>query len=190
MTPGVPVAWHLKTLDTNNEVANPYVGESRRWLIDGLRRHLIPAFEKVGFEVVPLMGDEASSREFRTAFPYGRLQRASQAGIEMVEIQLDKHGDAAFRINAGVAPAGGIHHPLVGHIEQEKLRVHDLSRHFEAYGWPLLRRWFSVRRAWFGSSPTKVDYENLVAGNLGLVQEVEDVFRHGRLGPHIRKVEA
>ena len=164
--------------------------DSRRsWLIDSLQKHLVPAFEERGFEVVPLAGEEAKSRELQSAFPFGYLKRASERGIDLVEIQLDKRGAAKFRLNIGVAPEGGINHAIAGHIKQEDIRVHYLGRAFEACSSPIFRRWFAVRRPWSGTPPTKKDYENLVADNLGLVREVEDVLSDGILGRHLRVVE-
>jgi len=104
----------------------------------------------------------------------------------LVEIQLDKY-DPKFRLNIGMAPVGGIDHAIGGHISQEDIRVHYLKRYFEAYSWPRFQRWFAIRR-WFGPAATKVDYQNLVADNLGLVREVEGALRDGR-GRHIRVVE-
>lgn len=147
----------------------------RRWLIESLGEYLVPAFQEHGFQLVPLLGEEARSSELRLTLPFGYLRRVTPRGFDLVEIQLDKHGDAAFRLNIGVAPVGGIDHDLVGHINQEDVRVHDLDRYFEAYSWPLFWRWFAVRRGWFGPPATKADYVNLVEDNLGLVREVEDV---------------
>lgn len=159
--------------------------KSRGWLIESLRKHLVPAFEELDFEVVPLTDEEAASGEFQRAFPLGRLRRASPRGFDLVEIQLDKY-DPAFRLNFGVAPEGGIDHPM-GHVGQNDIRVGDLGRSFEAYSWPLFRRWFRLSR--FGSPKTKVDYENLVTDNLGIVREVQDALRTGKRGRHIRVVE-
>lgn len=162
--------------------------KSRKWLADSLRKHLVSAFEELGFEVVPLTAEEAASGELRRAFPFGRLRRASSRGLDLVEVQLDKY-DPAFRLNIGVAPEGGIDHPISGHVDQQDIWVGYLDTYYEAYGWPLLQRWFRLSR-WFGPPKTRVDYENLVADNLGLVREVEDVLREGKLDRHIRKVKA
>ena len=163
-------------------------GNPRRWLRESLQKFLIPAFEERGFKVVPLVGEEARSREFQTAFPFGTLKRLSAHGSDLVEIQLHKRS-AAFRLNIGTAPVSGIDHPLVGRIGQEDIRVHYLARYFTAYSSPFWQRWFAVRRGWFESSATKRDYENLVADNLGLVREVEDLLREGKRGRHIRVYE-
>jgi hypothetical protein len=161
--------------------------DRRRWLIQSLRKHLIPAFEERGFEVVPLAEAEARSPEFRRAFPFGQLRRNSPRSVDLVEIQLDKRGDAAFRLNIGIAPHGGVNH-FLGHVAEKDVRVHYLSRSFEAYSCPQFRRWFRVRR-WFGPPATEADYESLVLDNIDLVQEVEDVLREEKRGPHIRLVE-
>jgi hypothetical protein len=163
-------------------------GSPRQWLRQSLQRHLIPAFEANGFRLRPLTGEEATSREMKSAFSFGQLRRESSRGIDLVEIQLYKRGDAAFRLNIGTVPFDGVDHPF-GHVTAEQANVHSLSKYFAAYSSPRFRRWFKVRR-WFGPSGSKVDYENLVADNLGLVREAEDALRDGSRGPHIRIVQA
>ena len=162
---------------------------TRRWLIENLWEYFIPAFEENGFQLAPLTGDEADSPELRSAFPFGHLRRVRSRELDLDEIQLDKFSRAAFRLNFGAVPAEGIDHPIGGHIKQEDAWVHDLGRYFEAYSFPTFRRWFAVRRGWFGPSVEEVDYRNLVEDNLGLVCEIEDALREGKQGRHIRVVD-
>jgi hypothetical protein len=105
--------------------------------------------------------------------------------VEIVEIQLDKRGKAALRMNIGIAPPEGISH-VGGRIAQEDVWVHYLDRYYVAYQSPLLRKWFSPKRWWFSSKPTKRDYEALASRIVGIVPEIEQVLRDGRAGPHIR----
>lgn len=163
------------------------VDKARRWLIESLQKRLIPAFEECGFQVIPLAGEKAESHELRAAFPFGRLRRETAQGIEMVEVQLDKHGNAAFRLNVGVGPTEGIQNQI-GYVAPEDMWIHYLNRYYEAYDCPLLQCWFRVRR-WFGPSATLMDYDNLVTTNLGLIREVEDLWRNGKQGRHMRMVE-
>lgn len=162
--------------------------EEQRWLKNSLRSRLLPELERRGFTVLPLTGEDARSREIFTAFPLGRLRREGLLGFEMVEIQIDKHGRAAFRLNIGVAPPGGISH-AIGHVAQEDVWVHYLSRYYEVYSWPLFRRWFSLRR-WSRTSATESDYGTLVSAVVDVIPEVEEVLRTGRRGRHIRSVGA
>ncbi|MEF9355477.1 MULTISPECIES: hypothetical protein [Ralstonia solanacearum species complex] len=182
----MPVAQALALILTESNT--DMTTEPKRWLTNSLRSRLIPEFERRGFNVVPLTGDDARSGEIRAAFPFGRLRRPGPNGLEMVEIQLDKHGRAAFRLNIGVAPSGGIAH-AVGQVAQEDIWVHYLSRYYEVYRWPLARRWFSVWR-WPGSSATQADYDALVKRVVDLIPEVEEVLTSGGRGPHIRLIGA
>jgi hypothetical protein len=135
---------------------------------------------------VPLSGEDARSPEIKSAFPFGRLRRPAPSGLEIVEIQLEKRGAHAFRLNFGIAPAGGIEH-VAGHVAQEDIWVHYLDRSYAAYQWPAFRRWFSVWH-WPGAAVSEADYEKLVDSVVKLIPEVERALRDGELGPHIKRI--
>ena len=158
----------------------------RQWLVKSLERHLLLAFRERRFELVPLTADQAKSREYRTAFPFGHLRRPKADGIDLVEVQLDKRGAAAFRLNFGIAPKGGMNHPSFGFLAEADVNVQSLPVFYEAYSCPVLWRWFRVPRRWFGRSVSKADIEKFVVSHLDLVDEVEGVLRGRRRGRHIR----
>jgi hypothetical protein len=141
--------------------------KERRGLIENLEALLVPELERRGFHRVPLTADEARS-EIRTGLPFGRLRREGPAGFEIVEIQLDKRRAPVFRLNLGVAPPGGIQHPVTGHVAQEDIWAHYLDRSYGVYpaGW--LPKWFPFPR-WFsvprrpGAEATRADYEKLAS---------------------------
>lgn len=173
--------------------------ERREWLIQSIRTHLLPALTKQGFEVAPLVHRSPVDREFEESFPeWGRLIRATESGIDLVEIQLATRRRAAFRINAGVVPKEGII-TLTGHHPAEEVAVHWLDQYFETHAHPWLRSslralrleplgtWFSVWH-WPYRSPTQSDYDKLVLRVADLVPEVELALREGKLGQHVRKV--
>ena len=163
-------------------------GSERRWLRDSLRAFLLPAFERLGFQVVPLSKEDASSRAISSAFPFGSLRRQSEHGLEIVEIQLDKRQRPTFRINMGIAPPEGVEHPIAGHISQGDLDVHSLRQSFELYQIAFIRRWFSAR-SYFGRAPSESDYEELAKRVVGLIPEVEATLREGtKRGRHVRSV--
>ena len=164
--------------------------QPRQWLVQGLERHLLPALRERGFEVEPLTADQAKSREFRAAFPFGGLRRPTADGIDLVEVQLDKRCAAAFRLNFGIAPKGGLNHPSFGFLAEADVNVQSLPVYYEALSYPVLWRWFRVRRPWFGPSASKIEVERLVASRLDLVDEVEGVLRGRKRGRHIRVVES
>lgn len=159
-------------------------GDERAWLIESVRGVVIPALESRGFSIKPLNERDRRSPEVGTAFPFGQLRRVGPSGVEIVEIQLDKRGKAALRLNIGIAPPEGVSH-AGGRITQEDVWVHYLDRYYVAYQSPLLRMWFSPKR-WFSSKSTKRDYETLANRIVGIVPEIEQVLRDGKGGPHIR----
>ncbi len=163
-------------------MANP----SRQWLIQSLRTRLIPALEQRGFSCMPLAGEDARSGEIRTTFPLGRLCRPTPAGLDLVEIQLDKRGRPAFRLNIGMALAGGIQH-AAGHVAQRDIWVHYLDRYFTMYQRPWFRQWFTVSR-WSREPETAARYDALVDKAVALVPEIDQALTSGRPGPHLRAV--
>lgn len=158
----------------------------RRWLIESVEAFLLPELERRGFERIPLNREESRS-EVRTGFPFGRLRRTGPSGLELVEIQLDKNRAPVFRINLGIAPAGGIGHELVGRIAQEDVWVHYLDHQYVMYQVRRLRKWFSVC-SWPWSKVSEADYQNLVRNVATLLPEIEALFGHGKLGAHMREV--
>jgi hypothetical protein len=166
--------------------------KERRWLIESLEALLLPELERRGFRKVPLTAEEARS-EIRVGFPFGRLRREGPDRLEIVEIQLDKRRAPVFRINLGVAPPGGIEHPVTGHVAQEDIWTGYLGRCWQVYPakWlpklTPLARWFSVRRP-REAEPTRADYEELVGRVVELLPLIERLFREGKPGAHMREV--
>lgn len=167
----------------------------RKWLIASLEAILLPELERRGFQRAPLAGEDARG-EMAIGFPFGRMRRETAAGLELVEIQLDKRRLPAFRLNLGIAPEGGIQHPLTGHVPQDEIWVHYLPRYWEVYasrwtshGLPFTRRWFAARR-WPGAVPARADYDALVQRVVMLLPHVERALREQAPGPHVREVDA
>jgi hypothetical protein len=163
----------------------------RRMLRKAIESRLLPALTALGFAAVPLAGEDATSREIRASFPFGRHRRVGPDGrFEMVEVQLDKHSDA-FRLNLGSAPAGGIVRPR-GPVPQEEVWVHYLPVSYALYRWPRFRKWFSlwlVPRQSKDQIPTQADYDALASRVAELLPEVDLLFSQGKRGPHIRKID-
>lgn len=158
------------------------------WLIQSLRAHLVPALMKQGFELRPPEVHRGPvDREYVLSFPpWGRLIRAREGGVDLVEIQLAPYRDAAFRINACAVPKEGMI-TCGGHRTAEELDAGGLHDHFEMYACPRLWMYFFVWR-WPWRSPTLADYDKLALRVAGYVPELELALREGRLGPHMRKV--
>lgn len=162
------------------------MSKNRSWLKKSIETVLLPELERRGYTPAPVKPEEKRG-EIGAAFPFGRLRRSGPRGLEMVEIQLDKHGGAAFRLNLGIAPIQGVTGLLVAHILQQDVRVHYLDRSWELLKYPRLWKWFSVWR-WPGTPKTKADYDELVTKVVALLPEVEALFREGKRGPHLREV--
>ena len=87
-----------------------------------------------------------------------------------------------------------------GHKTAEKiieLGVTDLETHarpwlrpgLRALGLEPLGAWFSVRY-WPLRAPTQADYDKLALQVVGLLPEIELALREGKLGPHMRRMDA
>jgi hypothetical protein len=162
-------------------------GKQRRlWLKESLQQYLVPELIARGFVSVPLSSVDKRSKEICSSFPFGRFRRGKGNYFEMIEIQLDKHGRAAFRLNIGISPSGGINH-VAGHVEQDDVWVHYLDSYYEMYQNAFMRFWFSVfSLPW--KKLAKSDYECLVKKVVLLLPELEGVLKDRSLGRHIRQI--
>jgi len=175
--------------------------ERRRWLVQSLRTHLLPALVNQNFYLAPHVTRGPVDREFLLMLPLGRLvRRRAQGEVDLLEIEFAPYQVAAFRIVAGVAPAGGLM-TFSGHWAAEDLYAGWLDECFVTHARPALRwvfgalgmeelgGWFSVWH-WPLRSPTQSDYEELAHRTVDLVPELDSALLDGRLGPHIRRVVA
>lgn len=159
--------------------------QERRWLTAGIRDVLLPALHARGFGPVALT-DQEKRGELATAFPFGRLRRARDAGFDLVEIQLARQGKPAFRINAGFVPSSGLDHEVIGHVPAEEVWSSHLPRHYVFYQVPLLQRWFSLWH-WPGRQVTQADVKAYVTEvAAGVIPEIESALRDGICGRHAR----
>jgi hypothetical protein len=156
-------------------------------MIQCIERLLIPELERRGYAAVPLTPEEKRSG-IAAAFPFGRLRRRGDQGLEIVEIQLDKHGRASFRLNVGIAPHDGVVDAHAGRIPQEDVWVHYLPGSYELLQCPRLWKWFSVWR-WPWRRFTSAHYDKLVGDAVRLIPEIEGLFREGKPGLHMRYVD-
>jgi len=160
-------------------------------LIEALRKVLLPALATRGFVALPLDGQDARSAEIRTAFPFGRFRRPGGSGFEQIEIQLDKRGRPAVRINAASVPKEGITH-AVGPVACEDVWIHHLDRFVELYRFAPLRLWFSLPRRQ-RNEPTPQAYEDMVCRIADLLPVLEGALGDsgaGRWDLHVRRVQA
>jgi hypothetical protein len=159
----------------------------KQWLLQSIRDGLIPELARSGFSSAPLTGENARSPELRAAYPFGRMRRPQVSAIDQIEIQFDKHGRAAFRLNIGGVPREGVHHPF-GFVAADDAMVHCLNRYGAMPAGSALRAWFTVRR-WPWQKATQQDYHQLVEGVAGLLPELESFFQTHTGSRHVRLVE-
>lgn len=139
------------------------------------------------FEVAPPVHRGPVDRAVVLSFPsWGRLIRARESGVDLIEIQFARYRRAAFRINVGVAPKEGMM-TFTGHWRAEDVHIHWLNEFFEMYALSRWRIWFSVRNRLYRSR-TQGDYDKLALRVAGLVPELELALREGKPGPHMRRV--
>jgi len=155
----------------------------RAEMLDKLRHQLVPALQSRGFVKREASPQERSSDEMQTAFPLGKFQRQDGLNLQLVEIQLDKHGAPKFVINFGIAPPGGVTLPW-GHFEQSKLNVSSLSNAFRLYKNPRWQQWFGGGLIPFKGSGR---LNSAVADATAALQEIDDWFQHGTVGRHVRR---
>lgn len=158
------------------------MSRNRRVLIEQLCRVLVPALEQRGFRTLPLGGEDSRSAEMRSSFPLGRLMRARSDGHDQVEIQLDKRGSDAFRLNIGFVPTAGV--VAAGtKVEPDAVWVHYLPIWYGMYRRPLTGRWFKPP---FWKPRTALEYERLVGYVATLLPEIDTALLHQKPGRHLK----
>jgi hypothetical protein len=130
----------------------------RSWLLKDLREVLVPELESLGFQRLALSREDAAAADIRRAFPFGRYRRSAPGGFEQIEVQLDRRGRAAFRLNVGWVPDTGIQHAVAGEIQAEEVWVHYLAH---GIALPSLTGWYSCSR-WFWRRVTTDTVRDLV----------------------------
>lgn len=156
----------------------------RAELRKALEQRLVPELLKRGFVRVD-PEPEALGREVQAAFPFGRLRRPSKTGSELVEIQVHPR-DAAFRLNIGFVPPGGVDHRVGGKLAESDVWVQYLDRYYELCARRFMGKWFSARKVRLAKRPA--DFNSLVDSVVALIPEIEQLFREGRPGSHMREV--
>ena len=160
------------------------VSQTRSWLVESLRTHLLPLLMQQGFALAPLAGHGPADREFVQSLPFGRLRRIREGGaVDLVEIEFARYRRAAFRVSAGVAPREGLM-TLTGHLAAEDAHVGWLNEYFTMYDSTWRRKWFSVSH-WPYQSLVQGDYEKPALRAASFLPELELGLREGKLGPHV-----
>jgi len=159
----------------------------RSWLRSNIDKLLVPALEQRGFARVRLSAADARS-EMAFLTPHGSFRRPGPQGLETIEIHFARYGAAVFRLDFGILPPGGVsysHASGSGHIAQEDMCTGAVEVSYVLLPWPRLWIEFRVCR-WPGRTVVESDYEKLVGKVVGLIPEIERVFKDGKCGPHVR----
>ncbi len=165
--------------------------KNRKWLVKSIDEILLPSLRRAGFFVVPLSKADARSPEIRKAFPFGRLRRQRGVGFDQVEVQLDKHGRAAFRLNLGFVPVSRVVE-TEGSGEPDEFWVQYLSESAELCERGFWNKWFSIKHVLW-KNVSEGDYRRLVMRVASYMPEVELYFISDRPSskhvPHIRVIK-
>jgi hypothetical protein len=145
---------------------------------------MIPFLLERGFAQHSLSNEDAKNRELRVGFPFGYMKRRNGALLELVEVQLDKHGMPKFVLNFGAVPPEGIVLPWV-RLSQEDATVSALPDGLRLYRRPRLLVWFAL--PWL---PTNRQRRAVKAVDraIALYPEMEAWFSTRSMGPHLRPI--
>ena len=162
------------------------MAEKRDLLLRILRERLISILMERGFEQIALSKEEKRSREVNFSFPFGYMRRAKGADLELLEIQLDKHGAARFVLNFGIVSPEGADVPWK-HFEQNEARVSALPEWYRLHSCRGCMKWFSP--SWITLSSDEISrITKAVDHAVALFPEIECWFATRTVGPHMRRV--
>ena len=160
----------------------------RKWMVKALQEHLVPAFQKQGFDLT--FEPKDAPREMRSMYRLGHLKRRIPDGIEQVDILMSEAPRSSFSVTFGFISNEGITIKNKGWSSADELRVAEARIHnalcwsprlfFSAWWWIFYWPW---------QTPKYEDYVALVKRVAALISEVEEVFRNGSVGPHVRQLD-
>lgn len=167
-------------------MSRPPPPQARRWLVAALRAHALPALQQAGFECVPLAPAQRAG-ESGQRVPFGRHRRRRGDAVDLLELDMQRHGVPAFRLCAGRVAAGGLAHP-VGFVPADEAWSSHLPTSYEVLASPWLRRWFSPWR-WWRRELTQPDVDGYVARAVAaFMPGLEAALREDRPGRHVRRI--
>lgn len=152
-------------------------------LLRALGEHFVPFLTAQKFVQHPLSTKEAASGEMLAAFPFGRLRRASGGRLDLLEIQLDKHGTPRFVINFGRVPLEGVTLPW-GHLTPDEVGASALPEAYRLYSRSYWPSWFSL--GWLPRSK-EARVLRAVTQAVSLYPEIETWLTQGVVGSHMRR---
>ena len=155
-------------------------------MVKALRGHLVPAFQKQGFELT--LEPKDAPREMRSRNQLGHLKRRRPNGIEQVDILMSEAPRSSFSVTFGFISDEGITGRKLGWRSAEELGVAEARIH-NALCWRpcsvFSQLWWVFYWPW--QTPKYEDYVALAKRVAELVPEVEDVFQTDRIGLHVRQ---
>ena len=153
-------------------------------LLKSVEDYVLPALSARGFEEF----EESSGDRDREKFPFRPMRRRLPDGtVQLVEIQFQSHGRAAFRVNASAIPKTGIM-TVGGHRLESEVTAGGLHDHFEMYKSPRFWKWFAIP-FWQFRQPYPELYKQLTSRVVTYLPEIDEALRGSNLGPHIRHIQ-
>jgi hypothetical protein len=156
-----------------------------KWLVKAVEQHIVSKLIKAGFSLVPLAARFTKEREFRLAYPFGKMHRQKGESIEAVNIVFNKRGSPRFSIGFGVLPPEGTMTIFDEKMDQKELFVEDVD-HFCTM--PKGNWWASDFRVYTWPWHTKIqaDFVKLAEKVAKLLPEIEEYFESGKIGRHVK----
>jgi len=155
----------------------------KKLLIQQLQERLVPFLVAQGFQQLPLSERDRKSREMVLMLPLGYLKRTHEENLELVEVQLHPRRPT-FVLAFGVAPPQGVTLPWA-YFPQSDVRVADLPEHCRLYASRRSMKWFGPSWLSFGRD-TAIQIAKTIERAIELLPEVEDYFRRGTVGSHVK----
>jgi hypothetical protein len=150
-------------------------------LLELLRQRLVPSILQMGFELAPLPDDDRNNAEMMHVFPLGYMKRRRSALVDVIELQLDRHGRAKFVVNFGTVPPEGVTLPWA-RLSQDEASASDLEKAYRLFSKQGSQEWFSPQRSlWNAGGSSRL--MRIVDRAVMLLPEIEDWFRNGKWDP-------
>jgi hypothetical protein len=157
-------------------------------LLRSVESRILPVLLKQGFVRVSQPSPVVADAKHADTFPFDLLRRQVHDGAtDLVEIQFQSYGRAAFRINACTVPKEGMM-TLGGLRTGDQISAGGLHTHFEMYQWPRLWKWFALS-FWHFRNPDQASYDALASRVMTYPPEIDLALREDRVGPHMRHIK-
>jgi hypothetical protein len=157
--------------------------KEKKLLISELQARLVPFFVEHGFQQTPLSGRDRKSREVMLMLPLGIMKRTRADKLDLLEIQLHPRR-TTFVLAFGRVPSEGVSSPWPK-PSQAEVGVEDLPENCRLYANRFSMTWFGLPWLSFGRDAAAA-ITKAIGAVIELYPEVEEYFRSGVVGPHVK----